>query len=100
MGAGKMLQLPNEDVLMCAGDALFVLSAGDDFITVKSLAYRWRISQGHRDGDVRAATFASPQAMCLLDTGTILIADRYNKRLRALTADLKRVETAFEVEPK
>ena len=47
---------------------------------------------GHRDGAAAQAQFNQPRCFALLPDGRVLVADRWNHRIRMLSADLQRVQ--------
>jgi hypothetical protein len=48
---------------------------------------------GHRDGAAAQAQFSYPTGLTLLPDGRVRIADKYNYRIRVLSADLQQVST-------
>jgi DNA-binding beta-propeller fold protein YncE len=47
----------------------------------------------HRDGAAAQAQFRYPTGLALLPDGRVLVADKYNHRIRMLSADLQQVST-------
>ena len=83
--------LPDGRVVMAdsGNHRIRVLSA--DLLQVSTVAGDG--GQGHRDGTAAQAQFSYPRGLALLPDGRVLVADKYNHRIRVLSADLQQVRT-------
>jgi len=97
-GLAGLVQLPDGRVLVSESSNVRLLSA--DLLEVSTVAgYDADPAQplgdhnGYQDGAPAQARFSGPGGLALLPGGCVLVADRWNHRIRLLSANLQHVST-------
>jgi acyl dehydratase len=86
-----MLYLPDGPLLMTDFDNHRIRMLSADLQQVSTVAGDGEV--GHRDGAAAQAQFNGPSGLALLTDGRVLVTDKFNNRIRVLSADLQQVST-------
>ncbi len=87
----SLTRLPDGRVLVADWSSYRIRVLSADLAQVSTLAGDG--VEGYRDGAAAQAQFSCPSGFALLTDGRVLVADRWNQRIRMLSADLQQVST-------